>query len=57
MDNWVTSRDPGFADVPGRNFATKDDVLYFAQSGFRPIPFAEIGLYESPQRATWPVKP
>ena len=44
--------DPHFRDA--RNFRLQDDSPAFAL-GFQRIPFAEIGLYQSEERATWPV--
>jgi hypothetical protein len=55
MDNWITVRDPGFVDAARQNFAFRPALRSFPPSGFRPIPFAEIGLYESEHRASWPV--
>jgi hypothetical protein len=55
MDNCVTSQEPGFADPEGRDFRLPDDSPVYDQTGLRPIPFDEIGLYEDEFRASWPV--
>jgi hypothetical protein len=54
MDNLLVGGDPGFVDAARLNFALKPDARVFAQFGFRPIPFEEIGLYESEHRASPP---
>jgi hypothetical protein len=56
VDNWITSRDPGFVDAARQNFAVRPGIRFFGSSAFRPIPFAEIGLYKSEHRASWPPK-
>jgi hypothetical protein len=49
-------RDPGFVDAAGGDFHFRPDAEVVTTTGFRPIPFDEIGLYDSPARATWPVE-
>jgi hypothetical protein len=56
MDNLIASADPGFVDAARQNFTLKNDARVFTQSGFRPIPFGEIGLYQSGHRASWPAR-
>jgi hypothetical protein len=56
MDNHAFYGDPGFADPDRRDFALDEDSPVYDRFGFRPIPFREIGLYESETRATWPVE-
>jgi hypothetical protein len=45
--------DPGFLGPD--DYRLKPDSPVFRQIGFRPLPLEEIGLYEHPLRATWPV--
>lgn len=47
--------DPGFADLAAGDFRLKDDSVVFKRLAFRQLPVAEIGLYEHPLRASWPV--
>ncbi|MFC1717324.1 right-handed parallel beta-helix repeat-containing protein [Candidatus Poribacteria bacterium] len=53
-DNMV-DQDPGFAGTPPENFQLRDDSPAY-KLGFKPIPIEKIGLYESEERASWPVK-
>jgi parallel beta-helix repeat protein len=50
-----TDEDPGFVDAGAGDFRLKPDAKVFETAAFRPIPMAEIGLYEDEFRATWPV--
>ncbi len=56
LDNVVFASDPGFVDVAKRDFRLPAESPLYRRFGFRPIPFEQIGLYEDPHRATWPVK-
>ncbi|MCK5803056.1 MAG: right-handed parallel beta-helix repeat-containing protein, partial [Lentisphaeria bacterium] len=47
--------DPGFLDAEKGDFRLRENAPLFDSVGFKPIPFKEIGLYNSPYRATWPV--
>ena len=47
--------DPGFVDVEGEDFRLASDAALFSEVGFKPIPVGEIGLYDDPHRAAWPV--
>jgi hypothetical protein len=48
--------DPGFVDAANRGFpAPAGRRRCSTRSGFRPIPMHEIGLYQHPYRASWPV--
>ncbi len=47
--------DPGFVDVAAGNYALRPDAPVLVRLWFAPIPFDEIGLYEHPLRASWPV--
>jgi len=49
------SKAPGLADPAKRDFRLSDDSPIYDRFDFRPIPFEEIGLYEDPNRASWPV--
>ena len=45
-ENWVTDRNPGFADAAKGDFRLRPDAEVFARlPGFKPIPFEKIGLY------------
>jgi hypothetical protein len=48
--------DPGFRNAARGDFRLKPDAPLFHTVGFRPIPIDEIGLYDDPYRASWPVK-
>lgn len=54
FQNAEFEHDPGFVG-PG-DYSLKPDSPVFARTGFRPLPLAEVGLYEHPLRATWPVE-
>ncbi len=56
QDNLQLCSDPGFVDQARGNFDLPPDSPVYDRFGFRPIPFGEIGLYESPTRASWPVQ-
>jgi hypothetical protein len=53
FQNVKFNTDPGFLGPD--DYRLKPDSPVFQQIGFRPQPLAEIGLYEHPLRATWPV--
>ena len=46
---------PGFVDPAHGDFGLPSDAPLVQAIGFRPIPVAEIGLYNDDHRATWPV--
>jgi hypothetical protein len=46
MDNYITSRDPGFVDAAKRDFRLRPDAPALSRLGLRPIPFEEIGCYK-----------
>jgi hypothetical protein len=50
----LVQEDPLFVDADRQNFRLKESSPAFA-IGFEPIPIDQIGLYESPDRASWPV--
>jgi len=56
-DNWRVD-DPGFveADRSKLDFRLRPDAEVYEQ-GFQRMQFDRIGLYESPDRASWPVVP
>ena len=54
-DNVVTGLNPGFADPESGDYTPAASDAILREVGFRPIPFSEIGLYENPMRASWPV--
>lgn len=56
-DNWRLD-DPGFVepDWSKLDFRLKPDAEALKR-GFAPLQFERIGLYESPDRASWPVAP
>lgn len=51
----LTDQDPLFVDAARGDFRLRPESPAWAL-GFREIPFAEIGLYASPERASWPVR-
>jgi len=53
-DNLIDT-DPRFASPPPAGFRLRPDSPAL-KLGFVPIPFAEIGVYASPDRASWPVR-
>ena len=55
-DNWEGS-EPGFVepDHTQLDFRLKPDAVVCREVGFKPGPLDKIGLYESPDRRTWPV--
>ena len=53
QDNLVDA-DPHFVDREKGDFRLKEDSPAFAL-GFDPIPINKMGLYQSDQRASWPV--
>ena len=56
MQNGVFDEaDPGFADAAGGDYTLRPDASLFSRVGFRPLPLEQIGLYEDPYRASWPV--
>ena len=55
MDNSISAADPGFTDPQALDFSLRPDSPLLRGGGFRPIPFAEIGLYDDALRASWPV--
>ena len=55
-ENWTTDHDPGFVDEAAGNFLLTPGAEVFQRlPGFQPIPFANIGVYQSLLRATWPI--
>ena len=52
-DNMI-DEDPGFVGTPPESFQLRDDSPAH-KLGFEPIPVEKIGLYESEERASWPV--
>ncbi len=53
QDNLV-HQDPHFVDAAHGNFQLRDDSPAW-KLGFQRIPLEKIGLYPSPERASWPV--
>jgi hypothetical protein len=54
MEDNLIDEDPRFVDAKRLNFQLRDDSPAYAL-GFQRIPVEEIGLYENPDRASWPV--
>lgn len=50
----ITVNDPMFVDAENGDFRLKPGSPAF-ELGFKPIPLDKIGLYQSPDRASWPV--
>jgi hypothetical protein len=56
-ENLVVDHDPGFADAAHGNFQLKPDAEVFVRlPGFKPIPFAKIGLYTGELRPKLPTE-
>jgi hypothetical protein len=47
--------DPLFSNVTGGDF-TLSPASPALKLGFKPIPFAKIGPYKDPMRASWPIE-
>jgi hypothetical protein len=57
-DNWTTPANPGFVDAAAGNFALQPGADAFRRiSGFKPIPFGQIGLRVDEYRATVSPRP
>ena len=54
-NNLVTKDDPGFVDVAGGDFRLKTDAAVI-KTGFKPIPFADIGLVPDAYRSRLPAE-
>ncbi|NPV46475.1 MAG: hypothetical protein HPY69_05935 [Armatimonadetes bacterium] len=54
VEDNLTDEDPRLTVQPPAGFRLAPDSPAH-KIGFRPIPFRRIGLYESPDRASWPV--
>ncbi len=54
IDNWVTTGNPGFADLMDGDFSTLQDSQLWNRPSFQPIPFDEIGLYTDGYRRKLP---
>lgn len=54
QDNLI-DQDPRFVDAEHGNFQLQEGSPAW-KLGFQRIPLQEIGLYESPERASWPVR-
>jgi hypothetical protein len=52
MGNYITNQDPGFVSITNGNYALRKGASVHDVMHFRPIPFAAIGLYEHPLRAS-----
>jgi hypothetical protein len=55
LDNLLTAEDTGIVAPHNGDFSFRAGSSLLGQTGFRPIPFQEIGLYADPLRASWPV--
>ena len=56
QNGWIEAGDPGFVDTSKNDFQLRRDAEILQTVGFKSVPMEEIGLYESPTRATWPVE-
>ena len=56
LENNMVDIDPKFVDEKAGNFALRKNSPAFEKIGFKPIPFAKIGLYRDEKRASWPVE-
>ena len=50
----IIDKDVGFVNAAAGDFRLRDDSPAYAL-GFKPIPFAQIGVYKDAKRASWPV--
>jgi len=50
----IVDKDVGFVNAGAGDFRLREDSPVY-KLGFRPIPFAGIGVYKSANRASWPV--
>ena len=55
VNTYLIDDDPHFRGTPPDDFRLRDDSPAF-ELGFHPIPVDRIGLYESAERASWPVE-
>ncbi len=55
-DNWE-GEDPGFVekDHTKLDFRLRDDAAVYDEIGFKPLSIDGVGLYQSPDRRSWPV--
>ena len=56
MESGSLLADPMFVDVNDRRFRLKEESPAWAL-GFKEIPVDDIGCYQSPDRASWPIEP
>jgi tetratricopeptide (TPR) repeat protein len=56
FENVSLAKDPGFVAAATGDFTLPSDSVLYDQLGFSPIPFDEIGLYKSENRAELPSK-
>jgi len=55
FENNLIGTDPRFAGKPPADFGLADDSPAY-QLGFQPIPLDKIGVYQSADRASWPIE-
>jgi hypothetical protein len=55
FENNLIDSDPRFAGKPPEDYRLADDSPAY-QLGFQPIPLDKIGVYQSEDRASWPVE-
>lgn len=56
--NWSTNNDPGFLDLARGNYRLRDDAEVFKKlSGFKPIPFEQMGLQRDRREQTGKTAP
>jgi len=54
---WITDHDPGFVNAAQGDYRLPTEAEVFRRlPGFRSIPVEKIGPFQSPLRASWPVK-
>ena len=56
FENNLVDVDPRFVGQPPADFRLAEDSPAF-KLGFRPIEFSKIGVYQSDDRASWPIEP
>ncbi len=55
VENNLIDESPGFVDRAAGDYRLKQESPAF-ELGFEPIPVEKMGVYASPERATWPVE-
>ncbi|MCX8157019.1 MAG: right-handed parallel beta-helix repeat-containing protein [Verrucomicrobiae bacterium] len=54
LDNYISARDPGFANLARGDFRLPDRAVLYDRLVWRPLPVSAMGLYPHPLRASAP---